>query len=298
MSETDKYPASTPEQLLQRIHSEFPEITWDSYVLNTEGWDHDVIILDNKIVFRFPNDDEYSTLLRDEIEVLKKLAPLVDAAIPQYTYIAADYSFAGYPIVPGRVVSKQVFDELSKDARHEIAKQLAAFLSTLHTLIDEGHKFPELPDFYIPADHIEVKQLAQEHLPQLLSPEEYATVEKILNQIEDVFAQNAPAVFVHDDVYSRHILWDDKKSHLGIIDFTDMCLGDPGVDFAELHEYGAEFVKEVYDLYTGPKDDNFLERAWIYQQWIAVSMMTDHFINHKTSFAVARETFDRVLTAK
>ena len=298
MSEDHKYPASTPEQLLQRIHSEFPEITWDSYVLNTEGWDHEVIILDNKIVFRFPNDDEYSTLLRDEINVLKKLKSLVGAAIPQYAYIAADYSFAGYPIVPGRVVSKQVFDELSKDAHRELTKQLAAFLSILHTLIQKGHEFPELPDFYILVDHVEVKQLAREHLSKLLSPAEYEIVENILRQTDAVLAQKVPAVFLHDDVYSRHIIWDDANSRLGIIDFTDMCLGDPAIDFAELHEYGVEFVKEVYDLYTGPKDENFLERSWIYQQWIAVSMMTDHFINHKTTFEIARETFGRILKVR
>ena len=298
MSEDHKYPASTPEQLLQRIHSEFPEITWDSYVLNTEGWDHEVIILDNKIVFRFPNEDEYSTLLPDEINVLKKLTPLVNAAIPQYSYIAADYSFAGYPIVPGRVVSKQVFDELSKEARRELAQQLAGFLSTLHTVIQKGHKFPELPDFYIPTDHVEVKQLAREHLSKLLSPVEYEIVENILRQTDEVLTQKIPAVFLHDDVYSRHIIWDDANSRLGIIDFTDMCLGDPAIDFAELHEYGVEFVKEVYDLYTGPKDENFLERSWIYQQWIAVSMMTDHFINHKTTFEIARETFGRILKVR
>jgi aminoglycoside 2''-phosphotransferase len=81
---------------------------------------------------------------------------------------------------------------------------------------------------------------------------------------------------------------------LGIIDFSDMTRDDPARDFAEIYEYGREFVQAVYDQYDGPKDRTFLDRAWIYQCWTAVFMMTDHFNYQKTSFDVARETFDRV----
>ncbi len=72
-----------------------------------------------------------------------------------------------------------------------------------------------------------------------------------------------------------------------------MCLGDPAVDFAEIFEYGKEFVEEVYSLYAGTKDATFLERAWQYQRWIGVNMMTDYFESQKTPFEVAKQTFDR-----
>ena len=63
--------------------------------------------------------------------------------------------------------------------------------------------------------------------------------------------------------------------------------------FAELYEYGEGFVKQAYGYYTGPKDESFLHRAKIYQKWVGVFMMSDHFVYHKTSFEEARETFDR-----
>jgi aminoglycoside phosphotransferase (APT) family kinase protein len=103
-----------------------------------------------------------------------------------------------------------------------------------------------------------------------------------------------PKVFLHGDIYSTHLLWDSKDKKLGLIDFSDMNIGDPAFDFAELYEYGQEFIEQVYKLYKGPKDDSFLERAWIYQRWVGVFMMINHFETHKTSFEVARQTFDRV----
>ena len=61
--------------------------------------------------------------------------------------------------------------------------------------------------------------------------------------VDVLLATDLPEVVVHNDVYSRHLLWDDAAARLGVIDFSDMCLGDPAVDFAELYEYGEAFVR-------------------------------------------------------
>ena len=101
-------------------------------------------------------------------------------------------------------------------------------------------------------------------------------------------------MLLHGDVYSNHLLWDAGHQQLGIIDFSDMTLGDPAFDLAELYEYGQAFVEEVYFYYTGPKDNTFLERAWQYQYWVGVYMITEHFVYQKTSFEKAQETFKRI----
>ena len=56
---------------------------------------------------------------------------------------------------------------------------------------------------------------------------------------------------------------------------------------------GEEFVRAVYERYTGPGDSGFLDRAWTYQRWVGVYMLTDHFEVGKTTWSVARATFDR-----
>jgi aminoglycoside phosphotransferase (APT) family kinase protein len=294
MSQIKKSLATEPVVLLERIRKTFPELHWNTYTLNTDGWDHKVIILDDKIVFRFPDDAEYTALLRHEIDVLEILKPFVKIAIPHYSFIAPDRSFAGYPIVPGKELKKSTFDALESSQRQMVAAQLAEFLTTLHTLIDNSVDLSLVPASYVPGDQAELKKLVPRFLHEVLSDDDLMVVQQILDEVDELLSQNPRSVFLHGDLYSRHILWDETSKLLGVIDFSDMARGDPAIDFAELHEYGLDFVKEVYELYKGPKDSTFLDRAWTYQKWVSLYMMTDYFESQKTSFAVARETFDRI----
>ena len=93
------------EFFLKKIKREFPDLGWSTYTHLTHGWDHDVIILDNKIVFRFPKSKEYAALLKDEIQLLPYLKRKVNAGIPEYKFIFKDKSAAGYPILAGRELS-------------------------------------------------------------------------------------------------------------------------------------------------------------------------------------------------
>jgi aminoglycoside 2''-phosphotransferase len=294
MSRILKTPANNPAVLLKLINDNFPELSWKSYRFINEGWDHEVLILDNHLVFRFPNDQEYRALLKDEVKVLKKLRPMVQVNIPNYTYIANDFSFAGYKLIPGEPLSKKFFNKVTTANRTNIARQLAGFLSTIHNLISDGYDF----SLVIPADveehHVRLKKQAKQYLSRALSPKDYLLTEKILKKTDELLDQPLPMVLNHGDIYNNHLLWNSRLSQLGIIDFSDMNRGDPAFDFAELYEYGKDFVLEVYGYYRGLRDDTFLERAWIYQEWMGVYMMVDHFLNHKTSWEKAKETFERV----
>ncbi len=280
-----------PKTLLKRIKGSFPDIGWGSYVYIDEGWDHEVIILDNKLVFRFPNDAQYS--LKNETEVLKNLKSLVPLAIPDYSFIAPDFSFVGYKLIAGQVLSKEFFDSLSVDSRTEIAKQLAGFLSALHKIPLDSPYLSLVEKASMRQFQNEVRQQTTEYLKPVLGSQDLSLVMEIIEKIDLLLAKPLPSVFLHGDVYSRHLLWDTDTNKLGIIDFSDMYIGDPAYDFAELHEYGQQFVYEVYKYYSGPKDETFLDRAWAYQRWVGVFMMTDHFVYGKTPFEEARQTFDR-----
>jgi aminoglycoside phosphotransferase (APT) family kinase protein len=282
------------EEFLQRIHAEFPQLQWQSYVHNTEGWDHDVLILDNKLVFRFPNDDEYAGRLQTEVGILRRLKPLTSVRIPDYQYVSADGSFAGYPLIPGKQLKNEYFRSLPHAQQQALASQMAGLLTAMHTAVARGHDFSDVPAAYMAEDQADVKRQSEEFLPSLLTPEDMEIVRRILAEVDVMLTQTHPIVFIHGDIYNNHILWDEAEGKLGIIDFSDMNHGDPAIDFADLHEYGPEFIREVYAQYQGPKDDTLLARAWTYQRWIGVYMMTDHFIFKKNTFKEAREIFDWV----
>ncbi len=294
MPETVKSPPSNPSDLLNLIKQTFPDVTWSSFQYLDVGWDHEVIILDNQIVFRFPNDQEYSKSLKTEVEVLREILPLVSTvAMPDYTYVAPDYSFAGYQLVTGQELSSKYFNSLVPGVHDVIANKLAAFLSVMHSAIDKGHDFSAVDESYMLELQPKVRRSSIDNLKPVLSQDDYQHVEAILDTTDTLLSGQLPSVLLHGDIYSGHLFWDGKQQQLGIIDFSDMYRGDPAFDFAELYEYGEGFVKQTYGYYTGPKDESFLHRAKIYQKWVGVFMMSDHFVYHKTSFEEARETFDR-----
>ncbi|MUN62407.1 phosphotransferase [Kocuria sediminis] len=306
---------------LDRIAAAFPDLRWSQARRITEGWDHVVVLLDDARVFRFPVESPYTDRLGLEIEVLDHLAgllaarsgePSADSAvgrsddragdgragplpvrIPRYDRVAPDGSFAGYPIVPGGMLTPQLWAALPAAQRETLIGQLAGFLSVLHTAPIAGTPLERVPPSFLAEDQREIREGVAAHLSAVLTPGELAEVEDILADVDELLAADLPAVFIHNDVYSRHLLWDEAAGRLGVIDFSDMCLGDPAVDFAELHEYGEAFVRAVYERYTGPKDLGFLDRVWTYQRWVGVYMLTDHFEVGKTTWSVARETFDR-----
>jgi len=279
---------------LDRIAEAFPDLTWTSVRRITEGWDHIVVILDEATVVRFPLDEEYTNLLALEVDVLDHLAGLTEAPIPRYTFVAPDRSFAGYPIVPGRTLTADALAGLPPADVEELASQLASFLSTLHTATVAGTVLQRVPASYLGEDQRLLRAAIDQHLRQALTAAELAEVDAIVADVDALLGADLPSTYTHNDIYSRHLLWDDVPGRLGVIDFSDMCLGDPAVDFAELYEYGLGFVRTVYERYTGPKDPAFLDRAWTYQRWIGVYMLADHFDVAKTSWDEARETFDRV----
>jgi aminoglycoside phosphotransferase (APT) family kinase protein len=294
MSELPKREAQGPQALLARLAAEFPELSWQSYEYVDRGWDHEVLILDGRLVFRFPNDDLYLRRLRAEVEILERIGPLAAVRVPRYAHVAADGSFAGYPLVPGVALTKQHFDSLPVDERAEIARQLAGLLSLIHTFAGSQIDFAMVAASDLEDSQAEIKAQARARLPAVLSRRDMALVEEIIADSDLLLAEPISPVLIHGDIYGEHLLWDAREQRLGVIDFSDMNLGDAAFDFAELHEYGDNFVNDVYRRYDGPKDVRFIERSWRYLRWVAVYMMTDHFIYHKTSFETARATFDLV----
>ncbi|HTE57948.1 MAG TPA: aminoglycoside phosphotransferase family protein [Verrucomicrobiae bacterium] len=281
-------------RLFAMLTAAYPGLTWQSYRYIDEGWDHEVLILDEQLVFRFPDDEEYTNKLKSEISILGYLKDRVPVRVPDYTYVPVNKNFAGYALVPGEQLLAPYLQTLPRGDYKEIVKQLAGFLSAIHTQDLAQSIFREVSSSYLEEDQKALKQQAATNLKQALSAKDFALVEEIIVEVDELVVQKLPQVFIHNDVYSRHLLWDAKNRKLGVIGFNDMCIGDPAVDFAELYEYGAAFVKAVFDQYTGPQDDTFLERAWIYQKWVGVYMMADHFETPKITFEEARETFDRI----
>ena len=271
-----------PAVLLNRIKREFPELSWDSYKFIDAGWDHEVIQLDNNYIFRFPNSREYLSVLRDEIGLLEYLGAHTKARIPQYSFIAQDFSFAGYPMLPGTELSPEILSTLPEAQRNKAAKDIADFLTDLHsTNIDDLSKFNTETEASF-GGYDDVDKLALEYLKPNLPADDYAMINDMVSDIAKVKTYPHTDRLTHWDIAPKHLIWDSDNEVVGFIDFSDRAIADPAFDFAELYTYGEAFVDKVYELYQGAdKQPQFLLRAKAYMKAIGIKSLVNTYLTDK-----------------
>ena len=288
-----------PEGLVRRIQKEFPNLKISSYDFIDRGWDHEVLLINNKFIFRFPNSKEYLKKLKNEVQFLNFFAPKTSAKVPLYKFVAKDFSFGGYEMIPGKEVLKGFFDELGPK-QDALAKQIGSFLSDLHNLSESNiHPFTEIAINLEKEQQTELHANLEKYLVPDLTKGELQSAQSALREADDALSSQPVTSFTHHDVTDRHLLWDTDNEQLGIIDFSDMCPGDPAFDFAELFAYGLSFVRKVYEYYDGPKDASFLQRALAYQRRVGVFMLINSFRKEdKITFEEAKRQFDEIMRIK
>jgi len=232
-----------------------------------------VVILDEKIVFRTPKDARYRYELKNEIGLLTYLKKKADIGIPEYKYIARDQTLAGYDIVPGKELTTARFRGLSKREKSNVSRQLARFITALHAT----------PKSVLIKNHVRADDFQKRHttyvqdIKRLVYPrlrkKEIKAITLLLDELKIELDRKFPRTLVHRDLSDIHILWDKRNKQINIIDFSDRLYGDPAVDFTGLLNYGTKFVRQVYRLYQGPKDDNLLARAKLYYKRMPLLLM-------------------------
>ncbi len=286
-------PRVQSRKLIRRIRKEFPNLYWKKYRFINHGWDHFVIILDERIVFRTSKDIRDRYELKSEIGLLAYLKKKVDVGIPEYTYISRDKTLAGYDIVPGKELTPARLQHLTKEEKESAARQLARFITILH----------RAPKSVINKYHVQIQNYHKEftrfirNIKILLYPrlrkKEIKTIILFLNELKNEIGRQFPRRLVHQDLGDIHILWDKKNKQINIIDFSDRSYGDPAIDFTGLLEYGTEFTRRVYRLYKGKKDDRMLIRAKLYYKKAPIYLMMDALRGDPCTFKQGYEMFRR-----
>lgn len=232
-----------------------------------------MIILDEKIVFRTPKHARYRYELKNEIGLLTYLKKKVDIGIPEYKYIARDRTLAGYDIVPGKELTTARFRGLTKQEKGVVSRQLARFITVLHATPKSV-----LKKHHVRADDLQkryttyVRDIKRLVYP-LLRKKEIEAIVPYLNELKNELDRKFPRTLVHRDLSDIHILWEKGNKQINIIDFSDRLYGDPAVDFTGLLKYGTKFVRQVYRLYQGTKDDYLLARAKLYYKRMPLLLM-------------------------
>ncbi|MCF3103068.1 aminoglycoside phosphotransferase family protein [Streptomyces roseoverticillatus] len=193
------------------------------------GWDNQLWRLGDELAVRMPRTERAPSLLRKEHRWLPALAPRLPLPVP--TPVRIGEPSARFPRpwtiatwVPGEPADRA---PISHD---RAADTLAGFLKTLH--VKAPAEAPVSPDRGVP-----LKRLTdgfEKGLEEIASGGVAADLRKVRDVWDEAVAApdgEDPPVWLHGDLHPANVVVSDGTLS-GVIDFGDMCAGDPAVDLA------------------------------------------------------------------
>lgn len=246
------------QPFLKRIKQHFPEITFKRSRILTNGWDNVAIILDNKIIFRFPRKRQ-----NPQFKIELALSPflikrILSVPIPHYTFIPEDKSFVGYTMIQGKSITPEQFKKLSVSQKQKVAKQLVNFLHELHRFpVPTARKCGVINAW----SAIDARKWHEEQAViayKKMSKRDIALVKDLIRLYDKDY--NFKPRLAHQDLTWDNMLISSNKTVAGVIDFGDIQITDPAGDIGRLAEYGIDFMDLMIKYYHS-KEKNFRNRA-------------------------------------
>lgn len=181
-----------------------------------DGYDFEVAIVDDEWVFRFPRRRGVEEALELEIAVLPALAPVLPVDVPLFELVARNPLFVGYRLIRGR-------PHVDEDA-----DGVRAFLEALHTQDASG--LPVERHDWVEAYREQCAEFERLVFP-LIESDLQAEAKRLFGEVETLVGFT-PSL-VHADLGPEHLLVRDGLL-AGVIDWGDMRIGDPALDYAWL----------------------------------------------------------------
>lgn len=261
-------------QFLESIVKIYPEFKNSSVEMVDHGQNNQILILEKKVIFRFPKSERNKRALTIEYDTLLILKEKINFKIPDFKYhhfaTSLIENFVGYEMIHGEPLFKAVF--LEKDHRL-LGLQLSNILRELHqpNLRRQLESRVKVIDPYIIWEdmYLRIKEKLFVFMNEEAKEETRKNFEDILHALGDV---NFESTLIHGDFGPSNIIVSQNDSTInGIIDFGEVHIGDPAVDIASLIGplgYGEAFILNHFDSYPDAK--NLLKRAKLYTKTFAL----------------------------
>jgi aminoglycoside phosphotransferase (APT) family kinase protein len=209
----------------------------------TEGWDSLVLEVGGEWIVRIPRRDAVRETMQVEARLLPELN--LPVAIPRFevvTEVAVAYrKLRGTPIDPSRPA---------------LGRQVGRFLAALHAFPVGRARELGVPDHAYGAFTEQVLDRA--------GPLLGADLDRARAMVDEHFAAEASFAprLLHADLGPAHLLAEGDEL-TGVIDWGDVRIGDPALDFAWLLQQ--QFAETVLDAY-GEHDPGLRDRALFFHR--------------------------------
>lgn len=237
-----------------------------NYEIIDKGWTNLVFDINNRWIVRFTKHKS-NKQIEIEKDFLPKFAPQSPIPIPEpiktlkltNAESTTELNFIAYKRINGERCSYNRLSNFQETELQRLYKAIGDFLTTLHA---SEYKHPNLLAYPYGGEDFwnDVWPVVEPYLTQNTKIRASNFFKQSLKQFTPSHEQ---LKLTHSDLGPNNILLNNSKNELaGIIDFGDMALADPAIDFSSFYRnFGQNFVENVLKYYDLPIDDDFMLRV-------------------------------------
>ncbi len=235
-----------------------------------KGWTNLVFDVNDTWIFRFVRnaDSKQIAIEKDFLPNFSKRSPITIPTPVTFKNSAnsSGLNYLVYPKIHGERLSQGRLDGFTLGELELLCKSLGNFLSSLHQSKFQHPNLLAYPyggsDFW--------NDLWPLVSPLLNKKSKEKALAYFTETIELLEQSPIRQTLTHSDLGPNNMLLDASKNTLaGIIDFGDIALADPAIDFSSFYRnFGRQFVENILQHYTAPSttpstapsNDNFMLR--------------------------------------
>ena len=270
-------PDITADLVRDLLRDQHPDLAGRPLALGARGWDNQLWRLGDDLAVRLPwATPAADALLLKEYAWLPVLAPRLPLPVPVPQRLGEPSQRFPRPWIVTTWVPGAPADRVPVTRGAEAAGTLAAFLTALHQPAPAGAPIGRTRGGPL-AEHTEGFSA---HLAQAIDLGLVPDPDAVRAVWDDAVAAPpwaGPPAWLHGDLHPANVLTADG-TYCGVIDFGDMCAGDPACDLAAawtLLPDGAD--GPFHEAYRPVPDDATLRRArgWAVARAIACILVGD-----------------------
>ena len=234
------------DQLRTIIVDRFPELAGASFALLAEGWDSVAVDVDDRLIFKFPRNDDADRALAMEARLLAAIRPAIATPVPDIDLFEQPRRYSRHHKLRGEHLLTADYDRLPVEDRQHLAEAMAQFFAELHGLDPavmaaagatplEGWPAPDyILTRAVPLLPAEQRGLAEATIAawQALPPDPHGTV------------------YGFFDGHGWNMAFDHSSKRLnGIYDFADSGFGPLHQEFVYPSLVSADLTARIIDAY-------------------------------------------------
>lgn len=233
----------------------FPQIGVKSFKPVGGGRNCYTYEVDGEWIVQLPRSEEAEEMLLKQIAVLPELALEVSGAVPIPEMVSRDPLLMGYRKIAGEPLSRARDDDVWPE-------RLGRFLYDLHMVPPEfvgmrGRGSGVVRDGL----GAQIREFDDRVLSLLSDTDRDAASDRFRSFMgDDGNWRFAPCV-THGDIRSDHVLATPAGDFAGVIDWEQVSVGDPAIDFAWVLHEEPDAGERALAAYGGTPDDRFRDRA-------------------------------------